>query len=113
MGKVLGVDYGLSEKQLAEVMKVVKRNTMTSQTLGVSASDVEVTNIDSHGLWLLVKGKEYFLPYEDFPWFKHAKVSDIIHVQLLHDMHLHWPSLDVDLNILSIEDPEGCPLIAE
>ncbi|MFH1434650.1 MAG: DUF2442 domain-containing protein [Pseudomonadota bacterium] len=55
----------------------------------------------------------YFLPYEDFQWFKHAKVSDIINVQLLHDVHLHWPSLSVDLSILSIEDPAGYPLAAE
>lgn len=86
---------------------------MTSQTPGVSASDVEVSNINSHGLWLFVKGKEYFLPYKDYPWFMHAKVSDIINVQLLHDVHLHWPSLDVDLNIQSIENPASYPLVSE
>jgi len=72
-----------------------------------------VTNIDSHGLWLFVKEKEYFLPYEDYPWFRDAKVSDIINVQLLRGAHLYWPALDVDLSVESIENPGKFPLIAE
>ncbi len=35
-------------------------------------SEVEVTNISRHGFWLLVRGKELFLPYKDFPWFQNA-----------------------------------------
>jgi hypothetical protein len=77
----------------------------------VSTSDVEVTNIDKHGLWLLVKGGEYFLPYEEYPWFQEATVGDIVDVQLLHEDHLHWPSLDVDLSIESLRNPEAYPLV--
>ena len=83
---------------------------MRSQELGVNISNVEVTNIDTHGIWLLVKGVEYFLPYSEYPWFKDARVADILDVQLLHEDHLHWPILDVDLCVDSLRNPEGYPL---
>ena len=84
---------------------------MKLKTLGKSTFGVEVQNIDIHGLWLFVEGKEYFLPYNDFPWFKNAKISDILNVQLLHKFHLYWPSLDVDLDLNTIEDTSETPLI--
>jgi len=84
---------------------------MKSQTLGKNTSEVEILNIDCHGLWLYAKGKEYFLPYEEFPWFKEAKIADILNVELLHDFHLYWPSLDVDLDLNSLDDPSETPLI--
>jgi len=86
---------------------------MKSSPSGTSTSDSEVTHIDAHGFWLLVEGAEYFLPYEQFPWFKNAKVSEILDVQLHHDTHLHWPALDVDLCIESLEAPEKFPLTYE
>jgi hypothetical protein len=85
---------------------------MRSPTPGASTSEAEVTNIDSHGVWLLVKGKEHFLPYRDFPWFRDAKVSEVLNVQLLHRVHLHWPELDVDLTVDALEDPAKYPLVA-
>lgn len=86
---------------------------MKSRTLGTGTSDAEVTNIDSHGFWLLVRGTEHFLSYEDHPWFKDARVADILDVELLHDIHLHWPVLDVDLTIESLENPSQFPLTAK
>jgi len=71
-----------------------------------------VTHIDSHGIWLFVSGKEYFLAYDGFPWFREARVGEILDVELVHEGHLHWPALDVDLCIESIEDPGGFPLVA-
>ena len=72
---------------------------------------VEVGNIDRHGLWLLVDDKEYFLPYDGFPWFRKATVDQILNVELLHGDHLHWPDLDVDLALDSLAQPESFPLI--
>jgi hypothetical protein len=74
-------------------------------------STVEVTNIDAFGFWLLVRGKEYFLPYRDYPWFKDARLGEILNVELLHGSHLRWPALDVDLCLESLLDPEAYPLI--
>ncbi len=71
----------------------------------------EVTQISPHGIWLLVKGTEYFLSYEDFPWFKKATIEQIHHVQFLHGFHLRWPNLDVDLELDSLIHSEKYPLI--
>jgi hypothetical protein len=84
---------------------------MKSQSLGRITSEVEVTNLDRHGLWLLVRGEEFFLPFPDFPWFQEAKVLDVLNVTLLHEDHLHWPALDVDLSIASLRSPESYPLV--
>jgi hypothetical protein len=84
---------------------------MKSQTLGKNISDVEILSIESNGLWLHAKGKEYFLPHSDFPWFKVARVVDVLNVELHHEFHLFWPSLDVDLDLNSLEDLSSRPLI--
>lgn len=94
----------------------MKLKTLGKSTLGVDpitpkSLGVEVQNIDLHGLWLFAKGKEYFLPYNDYPWFKNAKITDVLNVQLLHKFHLYWPSLDVDLDLNTIEDTNVPPFI--
>ena len=77
---------------------------------GTSISQIEVTNVDSQGLWLFVEGREYFLSYEDFPWFKESKLADILHVELYSGGHLYWPALDVDLSTAILENPARYPL---
>jgi hypothetical protein len=70
----------------------------------------EVTNISKHGFWLLVTGRELFLPFAEFPSFKRAPVEAIVHLERPAAGHLHWPDLDVDLSLDSIEHPERYPL---
>ena len=86
---------------------------MKSRQSGTDTLDVEVTHINGHGIWVLVKDSEHFLPYEDFPWFRNARVREILHVELHHGTHLHWPDLDVDLTVDSLDDPRQSPLVAE
>jgi hypothetical protein len=83
---------------------------MKSKVRGKSTSQVEVSNIDVHGFWLYVEDKEYFLPFEEYPWFKNAKVKEILNVKLLHDCHLYWPNLDIDLELACIASPDKYPL---
>ncbi len=83
---------------------------MTSRVLGKNISGVEVTNISKHGFWLFVKDKECFLSYREYPWFKNAKVNDILDVKLLHRSHLYWPKLDVDLELSALEESGRYPL---
>jgi len=71
---------------------------------------VSVENITPFGLWMFVKGKEYFLTYQDYPYFKDQTIKSIQNVKLLHGFHLHWPDLDVDLEIDNLENPEKYPL---
>ena len=84
---------------------------MTSSELGKDILPLEVTNISRHGVWLILHDKEYYLPYEKYPWFRNARVSEIVDVELLHGFHLFWPALDVDLELASLEDPSRFPLI--
>lgn len=73
--------------------------------------DVEILSVSPHGIWLIVRDHEYLLRYEDFPWFKEAKIDQIFDVKLLAGEHLHWPSLDVDLHVDSLADPARFPLV--
>ena len=86
---------------------------MKSSRPGTNTSRVEVTNVDTHGMWVLARDKEYFLPHEDYPWFKRAKLEDVLNVELHHGIHLYWPSLDVDLSLDCLENPGQYPLVAE
>lgn len=74
---------------------------------------VSVENITPFGIWLLVKGNEYFLKYKDYPWFENQNIKNIHNVKLLHGFHLYWPKLDVDLEIDNLENPEKYPLKAK
>lgn len=80
---------------------------------GTATSRPEVTNISAHGFWILLDGREMFLPYEEFPWFRDATIAEIVDVGCPHEGHLRWPELDVDLSVDSIEHPERYPLRAE
>ncbi|MEQ9210232.1 MAG: DUF2442 domain-containing protein [Pseudomonadales bacterium] len=75
-------------------------------------SGTEVTNVSSHGLWLLTQGKELFLSFEDFPWFKNASIGDITAVEEVSPGHFYWSELDIDLGIDTIENPDKYPLTA-
>ena len=85
---------------------------MKSETFGTDTSEVEVTQISKHGIWLLLQENEHFLSFENFPWFKDAPVSGIHKVILVSADHLYWPDLDIDLAVDSIEHPERFPLVA-
>jgi len=71
---------------------------------------VSVENVTPFGIWLFVKGREYFLNYEDYPYFKDQTLRSIQNVQLFHGYHLYWPDLDVDLELDNLEHPEKYPL---
>ena len=84
---------------------------MKSTKHGKSTSVAEVSNISAHGFWLLIQDREYFLPFDEYPWFKTANISQILNVKLNHDHHLHWPDLDVDLEVESLANPTKYPLL--
>ena len=73
-------------------------------------TSVSVENITPFGIWLFVEGREHFLSYEDYPYFRDQTLKAIQNVQLLHGYHLYWPELDVDLEIDNLEHPEKYPL---
>ena len=42
---------------------------MKSLRPGRRTSEIEVTNVSIHGFWLLVEGREIFVPFSEFPCF--------------------------------------------
>ncbi len=86
---------------------------MSSKALGKNTSDVEITNVSSHGVWLLAHDRELFMSYGDFPWFKDVPIGNILNVQELSPGHFYWADLDVDLTAEMIEHPERFPLKAK
>lgn len=73
---------------------------------------VEVTGISRKGLILMVRGKEYALPYSRFPWFEQARVSDVFDVEMRGRSRIRWEALDVDLSLSILENPDAYPLTA-
>ena len=86
---------------------------MKSAKLGKSTSLAEVTNVSKHGFWLLVGDKERFVAFEQFPWFRNAPIGHLLNVELPGPHHLHWPDLDVDIAVESIDHPERFPLVSK
>ncbi|MCM2281800.1 MAG: DUF2442 domain-containing protein [Bdellovibrionaceae bacterium] len=86
---------------------------MKSPRRGKSTSKAEILNISKFGIWMLVLGKEYFLSFDEFPWFQGASIEQIYTFELVHDRHLYWEALDIDLAISSLEEPHKFPLKAK
>lgn len=71
---------------------------------------ISVENVTPFGIWIYVNKTEYFLSYEDFPYFKDETLRSIQNVNLTHGVHLYWPDLDVDLEIDNLAFPDRYPL---
>ena len=79
---------------------------------GKSTSQVEVTNVSSHGFWLVLEGEELFLPFAVFPWFRDTSLDKLTKVERFPPGHLYWPDLDIDISEDSIRDPGKFPLVS-
>ena len=88
-------------------MKSKRRGKTTSARPGA-----EILNVSKFGIWILIKGDEYFLDYKRHPWFQEASVGEIYDFEFRFGHHLRWPSLDVDLEVESLKHPEKYPLSA-
>lgn len=109
----LADNYGLRGPDLQTARRLIEEHEdEIRDAWHTSTSDVEVTQISKQGIWLLLKEKEHFLSFEDFPWFRNASVSAIHNVELLNEHHLYWPDLDIDLAVESIGNPDRFPLVA-
>lgn len=81
-----------------------------SKKLGKAISVAEIQGISKQGLWIFVRDQEFFLPFDEYPWFAKATINQIYDFKLYHKKHLHWPSLDVDLDVDALKCPEAYPL---
>ncbi len=85
---------------------------MNSVRRGRRTSKAEVTNVSGQGFWLLIDGRELFVPFASVLWFRDASIGQILAVEQPSADHLCWPQLDVDLTVDSIEHPERYPLVS-
>jgi hypothetical protein len=83
---------------------------MNSSPPGIAISPCEVTNISQHGFWLLVDDREYFVPFTEYPAFRSASVTQIYAVERIAPAALHWPALDIDIDVEALRHPEAFPL---
>jgi hypothetical protein len=82
-----------------------------SKVLGKNTSaSAEIQNISNQGIWILINGQEFFMPFKKFPWFLNATIQQIYNLEFFHGKHLHWPSLDVDIEVESLKHPDAYPL---
>ena len=84
--------------------------SMINGTNTLVGNKAEVTSISRQGIILWVKGHEYYLPYDKYPWFKRAAVDDVFNVKLLGKEHIRWEALDIDLSLSILLHPENYPL---
>jgi hypothetical protein len=80
---------------------------------GVATLGAEVTNISTHGFWVLLGDEELPVPYAQFPWFEQATVAQLTAVQRPTENHLYWPELDIDLSVDSLRNPDAFPLVSK
>jgi len=71
-----------------------------------------VTNVSTHGFWLMLGTEELFVLFAQFPWLKDAPIAKLMHVERPQEHHLYWPDLDIDLAVESIRHPERFPLVS-
>ena len=83
---------------------------MSSSTLGQNISEVDISLVTAKGFWIFVHSKEYFLSFDEYPWFRNARIAEIMNVELKNQHHLRWDDLDIDLELDSLEHPECYPL---
>ena len=79
---------------------------------GMPTSEIEVSVVSNKGFWLLLGDEELFVPFSEFPWFKHGTIEAITRVEMLSPDHLYWPLLDIDLSVASIRNPSAFPLVS-
>ena len=49
----------------------------------------KVTNVSTHGFWLMLGAEELFVPFSEFPWFKDAPIAKLTHVERPQPHHLY------------------------
>jgi hypothetical protein len=69
-----------------------------------------VTDISALGVRIVAHGEEFFMSYDEFPWFRGAPEAAILDIEEPAPGHLFWPELDVDLGIETLRHPDRFPL---
>ncbi len=78
---------------------------------GSVEKQARVSQVTAEGVWLHLGKTPYFLSGTDFPWFRDKPEASVKNV--IQDLwgDLHWPDLDVDLELDSLVHPGKYPLV--
>jgi hypothetical protein len=74
-----------------------------------SLNETIITNIERDGFWLLTDDGEFFVSFDDYPEFQNATVLQIHDFNFSED-HFYWPTLDIDIELDALKNPERFPL---
>ena len=85
-------------------------STHGQNTSDNDTADVDISLVTAKGFWIFVQSKEYFLSFDEYPWFRGARIGELMNVELKNLHHLRWEDLDVDIELDSLEHPERYPL---
>ena len=80
-------------------------------TLGLSTSGNKTCFLGTtdEGMAVLVKGKEFFLRYTDFPWFEYCEIRELRDVTA-DRWGVYWNAIGIDLPIEALEAPGKFPV---
>ena len=76
----------------------------------IFTGNIQITNIERDGFWILFPDNEYFVSFDRYPPFKQAKIEQIFNFRYDED-EIRWIDLDVDIEIEALKHPENYPLI--
>ena len=78
---------------------------------GKEENSARVSRVTTEGVWLIVGTSEYVLSSVEFPWFRGQPEEAVRNLVQDPWGDLHWPDLDVDLELDALRHPENYPLI--
>lgn len=84
---------------------------MSLKVLGKNTLKSEITSILKNGFFLLVRDREFFVPFSNYPAFHDATVDQIHKFKEVSPGFFHWPELDIDIELEALEFPERFPLM--
>lgn len=83
---------------------------MISSKNGINTLACSITNIIPFGFWMLIEDNEYFISFSDYPAFKDKTISQILDFNFISPNQLTWKTLDIDIEIDALKNPQQYPL---
>lgn len=72
---------------------------------------MKIINISKTGINIIINDQELSIMFQDYPQFLNASLKQIFEFELINYNHLHWPKLDIDINVDALINPGKYPLI--
>jgi hypothetical protein len=83
--------------------------TLLKHGIGILTHD-NITNITYVGCWILIDQVEYFIPFNEYQVFRQATIAQIHDFQAMSPDQVYWKSLDCDIELKALKEPQNYPL---